>query len=317
MAGIVAEGRELVYLSSDAFFGNIVPVIRLLSLRSRMITLLIAAALALSSAAAAAGAQTPTTPTRTTETVVKRQKTGGPERTSTTTSTTTGGGTEPVAQHEHEAIDWESPDTWGAVATGGGFVVAAATLFVGFLIRSSDTRKERRRSQQEWAVRAAATAAALRTELEEGGDLASSTAGALHRRDRLRELVRQLDIAERSLITLADSGDKDKRRPVMRGVGGLKACADSISNEYDWIAGLLKRLDDHPGSQEEAKLLGSARGAADEKESELIGATSRFLKDLGEWLEASKAVPPEVRELVAGAQSGSRASHKGPGAAAS
>jgi hypothetical protein len=270
----------------------------MLPLQSRTAALVLAAALALSSAPAVAHAQTPT---RTTETIVKREKTGGPERTSTTTSISTGSGTEPVTKHEHEAIDWESPNTWGDVATGGGFVVAAAALFVGFIVRSKDTKKERRRSQQEWAVRAANTAAALRTELKEDRHSASSIAGALHRRDRLRELTRQLDTADDSLITLADGGDERTRGPVMGGVGDLKARTEGIAKEYDWIGDLLARLDDQPGDQELANLLGRARTEVRTRESELIDAATGFRNALGAWLEASKAVPAGVRERVAGA----------------
>jgi hypothetical protein len=278
------------------------PVTRPLPLQPRTAALALAVALVLGGAPAVVQAQTPTTPTRTTETIVKRQKTGGPERTSTTTSITTGGTTEPTDKHEHEAIDWDSPDTWGDVATGGGFVVAALTLFVGFLVRSKDTHEERRRSQQEWAVTAAATAAAVRTELEEDGESASSITGVLHRRDRLRELMRQLDIADSSLITLADGGDERTRGPVMRGVGDLKVRTDAIATEYDWIGRLLERLDDKPGSQDEARLLRQARATVHRQESELIDATSRFRNALGAWLEASKAVPSGVRERVAGTQ---------------
>lgn len=272
---------------------------RLLPLQSRTATVVLAAALALNSAPAVAHAQTPTTPIRTTETIVKRQKAGGPERTSTTTSITGGSGTEPVPTHEHEAVDWDSPDTWGDVATGGGFVVAAATLFVGFLVRSKDTKKERRRSQQEWAVRAANTAAALRTELKEDGDFASSITSALHRRDRLRELMRQLDTADDSLITLADGGDERTRGPVMCGVGDLKARTDGIAKEHGWIGDLLARLDDQPGDQDAAKLLRQARATVRTRESDLIDAATGFRNALGAWLEASKAVPAGVRERVA------------------
>src|SRR5437899_2692361 len=97
------------------------------------VALILAAMLALCDAPTLVHAESSTAPTRTTETIVKRQKTGGPGRTSTTTSTTTGGTPEAHAHRESEPFDWESPDTWGAVATGGGFVVAAGALFVGFI----------------------------------------------------------------------------------------------------------------------------------------------------------------------------------------
>ena len=130
--------------------------------------------------------------------------------------------------------------------------------------------------------------------------------------------MRQLDIADRSLITLADGGDERTRgEPVMCGVGDLQARTDAIANEYDWIGRLLERLDDKPGSQGEAKLLRQARDTVSEQESELIQATSEFRKALGVWLEASKAVPAGVRDRVAGPPPKTLASPEGPGPAAS
>lgn len=265
-----------------------------------IVTVLLAALLALSCPPTVAHAGSSTAPTRTAETIVKRQKAGGPERTATTTSITTGATPQPDTKAEPEPFDWESPDTWGAVATGGGFLVAAGTLFVGFLVRRSDTRKERRRSQQEWAVRAAATADALRAELEGEDDGKSTSAGALHCRDRLREILKQVEIADGSLITLADGGDKRTRDPVMSLLGDLKARTESLANEYDWIARLHQRLELRPGSQREAGLLAQVRTDVAKQQSELLTTSSDFKKALGAWLEASKAVPAEVRHRVSG-----------------
>jgi hypothetical protein len=273
---------------------------------------LLAALLALFCAATVAHAGSSTAPERTTETIVKRQKAGGAERTATTTSITTGATPQPDTKAEPAPFDWESPDTWGAVATGGGFLVAAGTLFVGFLVRRSDTRKERRRSQQEWAVRAAATADALRAELEGEGDGMSTSTGALHRRDRLREILKQVDIADGSLITLADGGDKRTRDPVMSILGDLKARTDSLANEYDWIARLHQRLELRPGSKSEAGLLAQARTDVAKQQLELLTASSDFKRALGAWLEASKAVPAEVRHRVGGTNAKDAAAREKP-----
>jgi len=200
---------------------------------------------------------------------------------------------------DSDQVDWDTPGVWAQIAATVGIPIAAGTLFVNWYGRKRDLRLKRKQEQQLWAVLAVETSDAVTSELDAPVDTSSPPAvAALNRRDRLVGLIEQLRVAQGAFKKLDDPGNKGAWIPVVTEIGQVIQASQDLEGQYLWIHQLHERLKREPGNKDLDRMVQQLRTEVATKCESLLGDLERFRNTVGNWLNASGAVPRELREWL-------------------
>ena len=189
-----------------------------------------------------------------------------------------------------DKFNFEDPATYSDIATALGIVATATTLFVGWQRRKIKRKSDQRREQQEWAIRAAHTTAAIDRELEAEQAADAERVFAAHRSERLNSLVEQLTVGDSAFGLLNNPGDAATRAVLRTKLLDLLDSAVELGKRYRWISALQDRLRETPGDGQVSQMLLQERTSADGDVAMVLEQTKALRRAIGGWLRASDAL---------------------------